>query len=129
MIYKIKFRVANIKNGNSDPWELHFSIEQEDYYIIDRLKKDFIFEINNSWVMSACRPNPMISIYGLKWDIRGSLGHIEGNKKYYNLAANVAFHKHEFNKEIEREYPEIRNKFYYGQFDSKTRIMKILDND
>ena len=81
MIYQIKFRMADIKSGNSDPWELHFNIENEDDYIISRLKKDFTFEVGSSWVVSANRPEPMISIYKLKWFIRGSLGHVEGNKK------------------------------------------------
>ena len=128
MIYKIKLRMANVKNKANDPWELHFNIENEDDDIISRLKKDFTFEVGSSWIVSAYRPEPMIGIYNLKWYIRGSLEHIEGNKKYYNIAANAVFNKHEFNNKIDGEYSEIRNKFYNGQFDSVTGIMKILDN-
>jgi len=128
MIYKLKFRMADIKNGAKDPWEIHFKVEEnEDDYIIDRLKKDFIFDVGGSWMVRANCPEPMISIYGLKWYIKGSIGHVEGNRKYYNIADNIILNKHEFNNVIDQKYSEIRNKFYNGQFDSSTGIMKIFD--
>jgi len=124
-LYKIKFRMVDIKNGSNDPCELHFSIENEDDDIISRLKKDFTFEAGNSWIVSANRPAIMISSYGLKWYIRGSLGHVEGNRKYYNRTTNAVFYKYDFNNEIYKKYLEIRNKFYIGQFDPVTGIMRI----
>jgi hypothetical protein len=126
--YEIKFIMADIKSRNNDPWEVHFSIEEEDGDIINRLKKDFTFKVGgSSWVVSANRPKSMISKYRLNWYIRGSSGHVKGNKKYYSKSADTIFNKHEFNQGIEQTYPQIRDQFYNGQFDLETGVMKILD--
>lgn len=118
--------MADIKNNNSDSWELHFNVENEDDDVIKILEKDFTFELRSSWIISANHPEPMISKYNMKWYIRGSLGYVDGNKKYYNETADAIFNKHEFNEEIIEEYPQIKDKIFDGQFDSSTGIMKIF---
>lgn len=121
MIYKIDFKLNDIQT-DSDPWELHFWITNEDEKIANILIKDFIVRLNNDWVVSANKT----TFYGKPyWYIKGSIGHVNGNKKYYRKDIKTSFNKEDFNKELRSLFPDIEKKLHKGIFDEETSVMKI----
>ncbi|MCG2701091.1 hypothetical protein L6267_02930 [Candidatus Parcubacteria bacterium] len=122
MIYKIKFCFKDIKISGSNPWELHFWVENEDEKINERLKEDFVFRLNNDWIVSANKATFRGNYY---WFIRGSMGYVNGNKKYYKTKSEISYHKKYFNEELIEKYPQIKEKDYEGKFNVGKGIMII----
>ena len=123
--YKIIFNLKNIDPNNlnnNNPYELHFNIINSDNKIESRLTKDFIFQLKNQWIVSANNGNLKKAN---RWYIKGSEGHREGNKKYYNQDNRTFYFREEFVNELLEENPSIREKEHAGEFDLEKGIMKI----
>lgn len=125
MIYHLKAILEDIKTDNSDSYELHFDIINEDSTIRALLKNDFVFILNNNeWVVSANDKNT-ISHAGFHWYIRGSQKQQLGDKHYYQNNKEH-FHKKEFNNELRQCAPLIQNNVHNMIFDTDTNRMSLI---
>lgn len=126
--YKLEFILENIGNKSEDPWELHFKIlnENDAEEINTLLRKNFTFKLKNNWIVSA-NDTGAFCRRGYKWYIKGSIGHIDGNKKYYRTDIKTSFHKKDFNKELHEFYPDIDKEYCLGVFNKEKNEMGILN--
>lgn len=123
--YKIRFNLRNIHPNNpnlSNPFELQFKIVNTDRKIEEKLRKDFVFELKNKWIVSANNGNLN---RGHQWYIKGSNYYIRGNKKYYNKINEEYYHKKEFIEELLELFPSIKYKEYEGEFNFQESIMRL----
>ena len=123
--YKIRFNLRNIHPNNpnlSNPFELQFKIINTDRKIEEKLRKDFVFELKNKWIVSANNGNLNRSS---QWYIKGSNHYIEENKKYYNKINKEHYHEKEFIEELLELLPSIEYEEYEGEFNFKEGIMRL----
>ena len=122
MIYKLNFKLVDIRNNCRDPRELHFRIENTNQNVEDLLRSGFMFILSGKWGVSANNGNMVPAV---TWYIRGQ--QIERQRKrYYNETKKKYCYKNEFNKELIRKHPSIENDCHKGEFNTETKIMKIL---
>ena len=122
MIYKLNFKLVDIRNNCHDPWELHFRIENTNQNVEDLLRSGFMFILSGKWGVSANNGNMVPTV---TWYIRGR--QIERQRRrYYNETKEAYCYKNEFNEELIRKHPSIKEDWHKGEFNTETKIMKIL---
>ena len=122
---QVDFQLVDIKNGGSDPFELHLFVKEGDRgnlagKIVD---KDFIFRLSSDWIVSSGRDSVLAN-----WYIKGCQNNSlhKGNAKYYNKKNKTSYFKAEFNKDLRGYCPHIEERRCLGKFDVKQGVMTVI---